>query len=62
MGSILREGKGRVVSLGSDLSRTIVGCHGTDNTIELLYFLPDDEVKVKMAKRLNKQKLKYVEM
>ncbi|XP_043273092.1 WD repeat-containing protein 3 [Venturia canescens] len=61
IGSILRAGKGRVVSLCSDATRTIVGCHGTENTIELFHFIPDDEVKVKVAKRLKKQKLKAKE-
>lgn len=58
IGSILRAGSGRVVSLCVDSTRKIIGCHGRDKTIELFELLDADEVKTKLAKRLKKQKEK----
>lgn len=58
VGSILRNSKGRIVSLEVDPSQTIVGCHGVDNTIELFHFLQDSKVKEKVTKRLKKERKK----
>ncbi|KZC12214.1 PREDICTED: WD repeat-containing protein 3 [Dufourea novaeangliae] len=59
-GSILRSGRGRVVSLEVDTTQTIIGCHGLDNTIELFKLLPDTKVKENVVKRLRKERKKAV--
>lgn len=58
IGCILRNGRGRIVSLEVDSSCTVVGCHGVDNIIELFHFLQENKVKEKVAKRLKKVKKK----
>lgn len=58
IGSILRAGHGRVVSLTTDITNKVIACHGTKNTVELFYMISDDEVRKKINKRLNKEKNK----
>ncbi|XP_051168179.1 WD repeat-containing protein 3 [Leptopilina boulardi] len=58
IGSIARAGKGRLVSLRTDLTGRIVTCHGIDNTVELFYILSEEEAKEKLAKRLKKARKK----
>ena len=58
IGNIVRAGKGRIGSLVSDSTGQVLGCHGTDNSLELFYFLPEDQIKHKKSKRLNKLKKK----
>ncbi|XP_015606327.1 WD repeat-containing protein 3 [Cephus cinctus] len=57
-GSILRSGRGRVVSLGADATGQIVASHGVDNTVELFRLLPQKEVEMRLAKRLKKERKK----
>lgn len=54
IGVILRAGKGRVISMETDVSRNIIACHGDQNIVELFHMIPTDEVNEKMAKRLKK--------
>lgn len=54
-GTLLRTGKGRVISLHSDVSGQVLACHGTDMQIELFYFCSDDEANVRLKKRLKKE-------
>ncbi|KOC59058.1 WD repeat-containing protein 3 [Habropoda laboriosa] len=58
VGNILRSSRGRVVSLEVDISHTVIGCHGLDNTVELFQLLPDTKVKDNVIKRLQKEKKK----
>ncbi|XP_076248996.1 WD repeat-containing protein 3 isoform X2 [Calliopsis andreniformis] len=58
VGSILRSGRGRVVSLEIDTTQTIIGCHGVDNTVELFQLLSDARVKDNVVKRLRKERKK----
>ena len=58
VGSILRSGHGRVVSLETDTTHTIIGCYGLDNTVELFQVLSDDKIKDNVLKRLRKEKKK----
>lgn len=60
VGSLLRNGKGRVQSLYSDVTGQIIGCHGSDLQVELFYFCTDDETHTRHKKRLKKEKKKYV--
>lgn len=57
-GTILRGSRGRVVSLVTDPSGQILGCHGTDNQIELFYFCAEDEAQARLKKRLKKERKK----
>lgn len=53
-GNIVRGGKGRTVSLVADPTGSVLGCHGTDDTIDLFYFCTPDESLARLAKRLKK--------
>ncbi|XP_023014456.1 WD repeat-containing protein 3 [Leptinotarsa decemlineata] len=57
-GALLRGGRSRVVSMNSDVSGQILGCHGTDMQIELFQFLSDEDAKIKLKKRLAKERRK----
>lgn len=57
-GSLLRSGRGRVVSMYSEVSGQILGCHGTDSQIELFQFLSDEDAKLRLKKRLRKERKK----
>ena len=58
VGSILRSGRGRVVSLEVDTTHTVIGCHGVDSTIDLFQVLPDAKIKENVVKRLRKERKK----
>uniref|UniRef100_A0A0C9R4Q1 Wdr3 protein n=1 Tax=Fopius arisanus TaxID=64838 RepID=A0A0C9R4Q1_9HYME len=58
VGSILRTGKGRVVSLSSDSTGRVITCHGVENTIELFHLIPEEEAVTRTSKRLKKAKKK----
>lgn len=58
IGSILRAGRGRVISLTTDATNDIIACHGSGNSVELFYMIPEDQVTKKTNKRLNKEKKK----
>lgn len=53
--SILKVGRGRVVSLQVDSMCKVIGCYGVGHTVELFSLVPDDKVKEKFAKRLKKK-------
>lgn len=57
----MRTGKGRVVYMTSDPSGQVLGCHGTDQQVELFLFCSDDEAKIRHKKRLKKLN-KYVKL
>ncbi|CAH1179400.1 unnamed protein product [Phaedon cochleariae] len=57
-GALLRGGRGRVVSMYSDPSGQVLGCHGTDMQIELFQFYSDEEAKLRLNKRLKKERKK----
>ncbi|XP_033226302.1 WD repeat-containing protein 3 [Belonocnema kinseyi] len=58
VGSVARAGKGRLVSLRTDVTGRVVACHGTDNTVELFYILSEEETKEKLGRRIKKAKRK----
>ena len=60
VGSIVREGKGRVVTMTIDNSRRLLIVHGIDSMIESFLFLPEEEAKVKAKKRTNKENKKLL--
>ncbi|KAM6934996.1 WD repeat-containing protein 3 [Xenentodon cancila] len=57
-GSVLREARDRVVSLTADARARIIACHGNDSILELFTVLSEEEVQIKMSKKLKKAKKK----
>ncbi|XP_034266931.1 WD repeat-containing protein 3 isoform X2 [Pantherophis guttatus] len=57
-GSIMREGRNRVVGLASDRSGRILACHGTDSVLEIFYILSKEEVQKKLEKKMRKARKK----
>ncbi|XP_060519721.1 WD repeat-containing protein 3 [Cylas formicarius] len=56
VGTLLRNGKGRVVSLARDPTGQVLACQGKDSHVELFYFCSDDETQTRFKKRLKKEK------
>ncbi|GAB1287913.1 WD repeat-containing protein 3 [Apodemus speciosus] len=57
-GSIMREGRDRVVNLAVDKTGRILACHGTDSVLEVFCILSKAEVQKKMDKKLKKARKK----
>ncbi|KAM9320420.1 WD repeat-containing protein 3 [Gastrophryne carolinensis] len=53
-GSIMREGRDRVVSLGADRTRRFLACHGSDSMLEVFCVLSEEEIAKKMDKKLKR--------
>lgn len=58
VGTLVRGGKGRVVGLATDPGQSILASYGTDSLLELFSFCSDDEAKIRMDKRIKKQRKK----
>ncbi|VVD04549.1 unnamed protein product [Leptidea sinapis] len=52
VGTLVRGGKGRVVSLVTDLGQSCLACFGTDSLLELFSFCSDDEAKTQIPEVL----------
>ncbi|XP_077202007.1 WD repeat-containing protein 3 isoform X1 [Paroedura picta] len=57
-GSIMREGRDRVVTLTTDRTGRILACHGTDSILEVFYVLSEEELHKKMEKKMKKARKK----
>ncbi|NXP45121.1 WDR3 protein, partial [Heliornis fulica] len=57
-GSIMREGRDRVVTLATDHTGKILACHGTDAVLEVFSVLSEEEVQKKLEKKMKKAKKK----
>ncbi|VTJ76375.1 Hypothetical predicted protein [Marmota monax] len=57
-GSIMREGRDRVVNLAVDKTGRILACHGTDCVLEVFCILSKEEVQKKMEKKMKKARKK----
>ncbi|XP_057576695.1 WD repeat-containing protein 3 isoform X2 [Hippopotamus amphibius kiboko] len=57
-GSIMREGRDRVVNLAVDRTGRILACHGTDSVLEVFRILSKEEIQKKMDKKMKKAKKK----
>uniref|UniRef100_A0A8C5KK62 WD repeat-containing protein 3 n=1 Tax=Jaculus jaculus TaxID=51337 RepID=A0A8C5KK62_JACJA len=57
-GSIMREGRDRVVNLAVDKTGKILACHGTDSVLEVFCILSKEEVQKKMDKKMKKARKK----
>ncbi|KAK7588108.1 hypothetical protein V9T40_005353 [Parthenolecanium corni] len=58
IGSIVRQGLGRVVSMCADSLGQILCCHGNEKQVEVFYFHTTDEVAERYQKKLKKLKKK----
>lgn len=58
VGSILRQGFGRVISISCDRTSQVLCCHGNEKLLELFYFLPDEEALRRYNKKLKKLRKK----
>ncbi|XP_035170519.1 WD repeat-containing protein 3 [Oxyura jamaicensis] len=58
VGSIMREGRDRVVTLATDRTGKILACHGTDAVLEVFSVLSQEEVQKKLEKKMKKAKKK----
>jgi U3 small nucleolar RNA-associated protein 12 len=56
IGTILRQGRDRVLSMVTDPSRTILSCHGMDSIVELFRFHDEEEIQKIFSKRQRKFK------
>ncbi|XP_062984992.1 WD repeat-containing protein 3 isoform X2 [Elgaria multicarinata webbii] len=57
-GSVMREGRDRVVSLATDRTGRVLACHGTDSVLEMFYVLSKEEVRKKIEKKRKKARKK----
>lgn len=57
-GSIMREGRDRVVTLGTDRTRRFLACHGNDSQLEIFCVLNENEISKKMERKLKRAKKK----
>lgn len=58
LGMVLRNSRGRVVSMAVDPFSQLLLCHGNDKVLELFYFSSDDDAKKKFSKQKKKLKEK----
>lgn len=56
IGTILRQGRDRVLTMTTDASRSILACHGMDSTVELFRFHNEEEIQKIFSKRQRKFK------
>uniref|UniRef100_A0ABM5FR07 WD repeat-containing protein 3 n=1 Tax=Pogona vitticeps TaxID=103695 RepID=A0ABM5FR07_9SAUR len=61
-GSIMREGRDRVVTLATDKTGRILACHGTDSVLEIFYILSKEEISRKIEKKIKKARKKAKQM
>ncbi|KAF2981634.1 hypothetical protein EK904_001096 [Melospiza melodia maxima] len=58
VGSIMREGRDRVVTLGTDRMGKFLACHGTDAILEVFSVLSEEEIQKKLEKKMKKARKK----
>ncbi|NXY82078.1 WDR3 protein, partial [Alcedo cyanopectus] len=58
VGSIMREGRDRTVTLATDPTGRILACHGTDAVLEVFSVLSEEELQKKLGKKMKKAKKK----
>lgn len=60
VGSLMRQGRDRVSSMIIDPGSRLLACHGNSGILELFKFLPDDEVKRRLARKQRKARKKLL--
>ncbi|KAM4681903.1 WD repeat-containing protein 3 isoform 2-T2 [Amazona ochrocephala] len=58
VGSIMREGRDRVVTLATDRTGKFLACHGTGAVLEVFSVLSEEEIRKKLEKKMKKAKKK----
>jgi hypothetical protein len=58
LGSIPRQGKERVVTMGLNADGSLLACQGADKTVEMYHVRSDEEVKKKLKRRAKRLKEK----
>ncbi|NXB76249.1 WDR3 protein, partial [Donacobius atricapilla] len=58
VGSIMREGRDRVVTLGTERTGKFLACHGTDAVLEVFSVLSEEEIQKKLGKKMKKARKK----
>ncbi|XP_066031623.1 WD repeat-containing protein 3 [Chamaea fasciata] len=58
VGSIMREGRDRVVTLGTDRMGKFLACHGTGAVLEVFSVLSEEEIQKKLEKKMKKARKK----
>ncbi|CAH1224432.1 WDR3 [Branchiostoma lanceolatum] len=58
VGSLLRKGRGRVVSMTLDPTGSILSCHGPDSLLELFRISTEEEIQTKLKKKQKKLRKK----
>ncbi|KAM7066783.1 WD repeat-containing protein 3 [Acridotheres tristis] len=58
VGSIMREGRDRVVTLGIDRMGKFLACHGADAVLEVFSVLSEEEIQKKLEKKIKKARKK----
>uniref|UniRef100_A0A8C5X4X4 WD repeat-containing protein 3 n=1 Tax=Malurus cyaneus samueli TaxID=2593467 RepID=A0A8C5X4X4_9PASS len=58
VGSIMREGRDRVVTLGTDRMGKFLACHGIDAVLEVFSVLSEEEIQKKLEKKMKKARKK----
>merc|ERR1712013_100326 len=54
-GSMMRQSKGRVVSLIVDATETFIACHGIDSTLDIFQVATEEEIKKRLKKKKKKE-------
>lgn len=49
-----------MVGLATDLGQSVLACYGSDSLLELFAFCSDEDAKLRMDKRIKKQRKKLV--
>ncbi|XP_047517729.1 WD repeat-containing protein 3 isoform X2 [Pieris napi] len=62
VGTLVRGGKGRVVGMATDPGQKVLACYGTDSLLELFAFCSDEDAKLRMNKRIKKQKKRLAKL
>jgi len=55
IGTILRNGEGRLLNIAVDQNGRVLACHGTDNSVEVFLVCTPEEVKKRLAKKARKE-------
>lgn len=58
IGSVMRKGRHRVVSMATDTTENVLACHGTDNTLEVFNLPSSEDLRKHLLKRQKKLKKK----
>ncbi|KAH9525375.1 Dip2/Utp12 protein [Bulinus truncatus] len=61
LGSVMRQGRSRLVTMCTDPAEKLLFCHGNDKNLEVYALPSDEELKKLIAKRIKKLRKKHLE-